>query len=280
MRARRRRLAPRKPPETPGALAVLALAALPALGPACADEPPRAPSSSRIAVFAASSLTEAFRRIERLFEAAHPAVDAVFSFAGSQTLRLQIERGAQADVFASADPRHAALLAEAGLVGARRVFAHNELAVIVPLDNPAEIESFRDLPRARRLVLGSEGVPAGAYAREVLARAAKSIDPAFADDVLERLVSEESSVRLVRAKVEMGEADAAIVYRSDAASRQVRHVPVPPEASVRAEYVAAVVAGAANPAGAAAWLDFLASERARRALARHGFTAPAPAPPP
>lgn len=276
MGARRRRLAPRNRPDAPGSLAVLALAALPALGPACAVERHGAPPSSRLAVFAASSLTEAFRGIETLFEAAHPGVDAVFSFAGSQTLRLQIERGARADVFASADPRHAALLAEAGLVGARRVFAHNELAVIVPLDNPAEITSFRDLPRARRLVLGSEGVPAGAYAREVLARAAQSIDPAFADDVLERLVSEESSVRLVRAKVEMGEADAAIVYRSDAAGGRVRRVPVPPEASVRAEYVAAVVAGAPNPEAAGAWVEFLGSEGARRALARHGFAAPPP----
>lgn len=278
MRARRRRLAPRKPPEAPGSLVVLALAALPAMGPACAVERHGAPATSRLAVFAASSLTEAFRDIEALFEAAHPSVDAVFSFAGSQTLRLQIERGARADVFASADPRHTARLAEAGLVGARRVFAHNELAVIVPLDNPAEIASFRDLPRARRLVLGSEGVPAGAYAREVLARAAQSIDPAFADDVLERLVSEESSVRLVRAKVEMGEADAAIVYRSDAASGRVRRVPVPPEASVRAEYVAAVVAGAPNPEAAGAWVEFLGSEGARRALVRHGFAAPPPPP--
>lgn len=278
MRARRRRLASRQPAGAPGAGAVLvlALAALPALGPACAVERPDAPASSRLAVFAASSLTEAFRAIEPRFEAAHPAVDAVFSFAGSQTLRLQIERGAQADVFASADPRHTALLAEAGLAGDQRVFARNELAVIVPLDNPAGIESFRDLRRANRLVLGSEGVPAGAYAREVLARAARSGDPAFAEDVLERLVSEESNVRLVRAKVEMGEADAAIVYRSDAASSRVRHVPVPPEASVQAEYVAAVVAGTANRDAAGAWMDFLGSEAARRALARHGFVVPPP----
>lgn len=240
---------------------------------ACAPDRTGAPPA-RLSVFAASSLTEAFGSLEAPFESAHPGVDATLSFAGSQTLRLQIERGARADVFASADPRQVALLAASGLVDDAQPFAHNELAVIVPLANPAGIRSFRDLPRARRLVLGSESVPAGAYAREILSRAALTVDPAFETAVLERLVSEESSVRLVRAKVEMGEADAAIVYRSDAVSGRVRHVPVPPELAVRAEYVAAVVAGAANREAARAWIEFLGSERARQALAGHGFALP------
>ncbi len=256
------------------------MAAALALSGACAPEHAGSSRPVRLSVFAASSLTEAFRHLEGLFEAAHPGADATLSFAGSQTLRLQIEHGARADVFASADPRQAALLAAAGLVDEERTFAYNELAVIVPIANPAGIESFRDLPRAERLVLGSEGVPAGAYAREILARAARSVDPAFADDVLERLVSEESSVRLVRAKVEMDEADAAIVYRSDAVSGRVLHVPVPPEVGVKAEYVAAVVAGTANRDAARAWLEFLASAAARSSLARHGFLLPAPRHPP
>ncbi len=241
---------------------------------ACAPDSPGADPPVRLAVFAASSLTEAFGDVEGLFEAAHPGVDAVLSFAGSQTLRLQIERGARADVFASADPAQMALLAGAGLVDGERAFAYNELAVIVPPGNPAGIESFRDLPRAERLVVGTERVPAGAYARQILAASAGLFGPGFAKAVTDRIVSEESNVRLVRAKVEMGEADAAIVYRTDAVGGRVRVVPVPAGLNVEAEYVIAAVSGGRRPAAARQWIEFLGSREAQEALAGRGFVVP------
>ena len=230
-------------------------------------------------VFAASSLTEAFQDMETSFESAYPGTDVVLVFAGSQILRLQIEQGAHADIFASANARHAESLERAGLVGSRTVFAGNELVVIVPPDNPAGIESFGDLPGSERLVIGTEHVPAGAYAREALHRATGDYGARFETEVLGSVVSEESNVRLVRAKVELGVADAAIVYRTDATPGRVRMIPLPPGANVRARYEIGTVTGGANPGGAERWLDFVASAEGQEILARRGFlrgSAPAP----
>jgi molybdate transport system substrate-binding protein len=189
-------------------------------------------------------------------------------------LRVQIEQGAPADVFASADPEHMRALVEAGIVAESRVFAHNELVVVVPPDNPADIETFLDLPRARRLVLGTRGVPVGRYARAVLSAVDSLLRPGFSDAVLEHLVSEESNVRLARSKVELGEADAAIVYRTDAAaSDRVRTIAIPDEVNVRAEYVVGVVARDGASPVAEAWLSAVLSPEGQAIFERHGFVA-------
>ncbi len=233
-----------------------------------------ADSSRTLHVYAASSLAESFFAMEEAFEVAHPGTDVVLAFAGSQVLRLQIEQGAPADVFASADPAHMQALVERGRVRDGRVFAHNQLVLIVPPGNPARIESFRDLPRASRLVIGTENVPVGSYARRVLRRAEAAGDGGFAASVLARVASEESNVRLVRAKVELGEADAAIVYRSDTvAAGGVRAIEIPPALNVNADYSIGIVEGSANGALAEAWLAFVLSGEGRRLLARHGFAA-------
>lgn len=224
-------------------------------------------------VFAASSLADAFREMKTAYESAHPGTDVSLVFAGSQVLRLQIEQGARADVFASADRRHIESLERAGLLAGYAEFAGNELLVIVPPENPAGIESFNDLPRARRLVIGTRHVPVGAYTREALRRAAVRNGPEFETAVLDRVVSEESNARLVRAKVEFGVADAAIVYRTDDAPGRVRSIPVPRWANVRAGYLMGAVAGSANPEGAKQWLGFVASPAGREILSRRGFKA-------
>lgn len=253
-----------------------------------------------LTVFAASSLTEAFQEAAQRFEELHPDVEVTTAFAGSQALRLQIEHGAEADVFASANMDHVRALAEAGLAADPRVFATNELAVVVPPDNPARIESFGDLPRAERLVLGADAVPVGAYAREVLARATVLYGAGFDAAALGRVVSHESSARLARAKVELGEADAAIVYRSDAVAAgaawttgdaqaagdaqtagelparlgsgtRVLAIPAPPSLGVRAEYAIAAVVGAADRRDVEAWIGFVLSPEVRGVLARRGF---------
>lgn len=226
-----------------------------------------------VQVFAASSLADAFREMETAFETAHPGTDVELVFAGSQVLRLQIEHGARADVFASADRRHIESLERARLVTEYREFAGNELVVIVPLDNPAGIESFGDLARARSLVVGTENVPIGAYTRELLSRAGARKGRGFERGVLDRVVSEESNARLVRAKVELGVADAAIVYRTDAAPGRVRVIPVPRWANVRAGYLMGAVAGSANPEGAEQWIGFVASPAGQGILSRQGFVA-------
>ena len=231
-------------------------------------------TSQTLHVFAASSLAESFADMERAFEAVHPDTDVVLAFAGSQVLRLQIEQGAPADVFASADPAHMQALVEQDRIRDERIFAHNQLILIVPPENPARIESFRDLPRASRLVIGTAGVPVGSYARQALRRAEAAGAGGFAASVLARVASEESNVRLVRAKVELGEADAAIVYRSDTvAAERVRAIEIPADLNVSADYSIGVVEDTANRDLADAWLAFVLSGEGRQLLARHGFAA-------
>ncbi len=225
-----------------------------------------------LAVFAASSLTEAFLDLEGRFEESNDGVDVAVTFAGSQVLRLQIEQGAPAQVYASANRAHMAALVDAGLVQESQVFVHNELVVVVPRDNPAGIETFSDLPRAQRLVLGAENVPIGAYTRQLLRRAAARYGADFESTVRSRIASEESNVRLVRAKVELGEADAAIVFATDAASStRVRTVPIPADLNIRADYEIGLVGPLAHPEVARRWIAFVRSDEGQRILASHGF---------
>lgn len=207
-----------------------------------------------LVVFAASSLTEAFDELERDFERAHPDTDVRLVFAGSQVLRLQIEQGARADVIATAHEAHLSALGDAGLVDEPRVFAHNELVAIVPRDSP--LQRFDELADAERVVLGTEAVPVGIYAREVLARAGLAL----------QVVSEESNSRLVRAKVAIGEADAALVYRTDV-DETVRAIDIPPELNARASYAMATTGSRGD-----AWIQHVLSDEGRAVLQRHGFT--------
>ncbi|MCB9522531.1 MAG: molybdate ABC transporter substrate-binding protein [Myxococcales bacterium] len=233
----------------------------------CRAAPARAP----VVVFAASSLTDAFGALEADFEAAHPSLDLQLSFAGSQVLRLQIEQGARADLFASADLEHVQALHAAGLAGMARIFARNGLALIVPEANPAGLRRFEDLPRARRIVLGAPQVPAGRYADEAL----RKVGLPFAEQVQARVVSRETNVRLVRAKVALGEADAALVYRTDTHGvAGITVLPLPDAVQVAAAYPIATVAAGPNPAGASAFLAFLQGAQAQRVLQAHGFLAP------
>lgn len=225
-----------------------------------------------LTVFAASSLTDAFRAIEDGFEQAHPDVDVVLNFAGSQALRLQLEQGAGADVFASANRRHMEALAEANIVTDRRVMAHNELVGIVPQGNPAGISDFSGLPQAERLVIGSSTVPVGSYTESMLENARAEFGSEFANGVRESTVSTENNVRLVRAKVELGEADAAIVYRTDAVSSEdVEVVPILRDVNVRASYYVGRTTSSSHPESAAEFIDFITRGDGRELLENQGF---------
>ena len=175
--------------------------------------------SRTLTVFAAASLADAFTEIGIAFETANPGAAVVFSFAGSQTLRTQIEAGAPADVFASANSTEMDLLIDAGLVaaGAPQVFLSNKLAVILPPTNPKGVEQLQDLARpGLKLVLAAEEVPVGGYARQALDKMNGSFGKEFKAQVLANVVSNEDNVKQVVAKVQLGEADAGIVYASDA----------------------------------------------------------------
>ncbi len=221
-----------------------------------------APKAERkeVRIYAASSLTEAFRAMERAFEREHPGVDVRIVFAGSQALRLQIEHGAPVAVFASADEGHAEALRAKGLLLEPQPFARNELALIVPKDNPAGLVTARDLPRAQRVVIGAATVPIGRYTERLLSTLG----------VTPKIVSREANVRLVRAKVELGEADAAIVYATDLSRKVLR---LPTDASVSVRYFHGALKGAGPEARR--WLDYVEAE-GQSILARHGFLGPGP----
>lgn len=235
-----------------------------------------APAQVKLNVFAASSLTDAFQEAEASFEKAHPHVDVALNFAGSQALRLQIEQGAKADVFASANQKHMAAIVDQKLAKNSEFFAHNELVIITPAD-ASNVESVADLPAAKRLVIGADNVPVGMYTDKFLAKARAKLGDDYAQKVAGHVVSRESNVRLVRSKVALGEADAAVVYRTDAASsKKVRMVAIPEAMNVRADYPIAVMSGSAHPALARAFVDFLRSKQGRAILDKNGFVTDAP----
>lgn len=239
-----------------------------------------APAGERtLVVFAAASLRDAFEALGEGFRRTHDHARVTFNFAGSQELRTQIEHGAAADVFASADRAHMAALARQGLVGQDVIFAHNELVVVVPAGD-RKMGTFQELPAAERLVIGAPDVPVGRYTGQVLGKAAARW-PGFEQRVMARVVSRELNVRQVLAKVVLGEADAGIVYRTDAAAAagEVDIIPIPADLNVVAEYPIAVLARSSHstghptgdPALAADWIAYVRSPAGQQVLARAGF---------
>jgi molybdate transport system substrate-binding protein len=235
--------------------------------------------SRRLMVFAASSLTEAFGDMAESFERAHPGVEVSLYFAGSQTLRTQILNGAPADVFAPAGRKYMRSLGERNLVGPARVFARNELVIVTPADNPAGIASVRELPQAERLVVGARAAPVGRYAGEFLERAGREFGGGFRQKVERDIVSREVNARLVLAKVAIGEADAGIVYRTDAAARgdKVWTVEIPKNLNMLAAYPIAAVARTPRAELAEKWVKFVLSDEGQEILAEHGFITVEPA---
>lgn len=243
----------------------------------CKRPGPPAAQERRLVVYAAASLREAFTAIGEDFERAQPGVELTFSFAGSQQLRTQLEHGAPADVFASADQRQMDELLRAGRVLGPVVFARNEPVLVVAQESAGAIRGLGDLPGASRLVIGAPEVPIGRYTLALLDRASASLGPDFRARVEARVVSRELNVRQVLAKVVLGEAQAGIVYRTDARSAQdrVAVVKIPEELNVIAEYPIAVVSQAAHPGLARAWVERVLSADGQRALRAAGFL-PAP----
>jgi molybdate transport system substrate-binding protein len=236
-------------------------------------------ADSPLTVFAASSLAEAFREVGARLEADRPGLRVRFNFAGSQQLAAQIEQGAAADVFASADERWMRYVVERDLAAdSARVFAHNRLVVIVPRTNPARIRTLPDLARRGiKLVLAAEAVPAGAYSRQMLRALGRrpGFDADFAARVLRNVVSDEENVRAVLGKVQLGEADAGVVYRSDivgGARRSVTVLEVPADAGPLAHYPLVALRGGHSPGAARTFVALVLSPWGQETLERHGFT--------
>ena len=224
-----------------------------------------ASGSETVTVFAAASLKGSFTDLARSFESQHPGVKVILSFAGSSDLATQIIQGAPADVFASADTRNMARVADAGLVtGSAKNFASNTLAIAVPPSNPASVRSFADLGRPGvKVVVCAPQVPCGAAASAVAQSAGVALRP----------VSEESSVTDVLGKVASGEADAGLVYVTDvrAAGSKVQGIPFPEASAAINTYPIAALKTAGETELADEFIAMVSGSEGQRILSAAGF---------
>jgi molybdate transport system substrate-binding protein len=228
----------------------------------------RSESDGDLTVFAAASLTDAFTDIGEAFVATNPGVDVRFNIAGSSDLVAQIAEGAPADVFASADVTNMDRLVDGGgVVGDPVVFATNAAEIIVESGNPLGIAGPADLADDDLVVVQcAPEVPCGSYAERITELAGVAVTPASFED----------NVKAVVTKVTLGEADAGIVYRTDviAAGSAATGVAIPDEFNVVAEYPIAIPAGAPNPNGARAFVEFVLGPEGQEILTGYGFGAP------
>lgn len=231
--------------------------------------------SKVLTVYAAASLTDAFTEMSKNFEASNPGVTVKLNFAGSQTLRTQIEQGAQVDVFASANAKEMDALVPGKFVGADadKIFLTNQLVVIMPAENPAGITQFSDLSKdGLKLVLAAKEVPVGNYSVQMLDKLDQVIGNGYKDKVLANVVSYESTVKQVVVKVQLGEADAGIVYTSDCvAAPDLQQIEIPVENNVVAKYPIAALTPSKNPELAQAFVAYVLSSEGQSILKKWGF---------
>ncbi|MFF8656061.1 molybdate ABC transporter substrate-binding protein [Streptomyces huasconensis] len=261
---------PKSPAVRRAAVAAAAVALLVPLAAACGGDDDSAGKKGggkdvRLTILAASSLTDVFATAEKAYEKDHPGTDLTVSAAGSQELAAQVKQGSPADVLVTADTKTMdGLKAE---TGAPTVIAKNRLVIATREGNPDRVKGLKDLARrGLKVVLADDTVPVGRYTKEVLDRQGVAVKP----------VSKEANVRSVLSKVELGEADAGIVYRTDAASApgKVDAVEIPAGQNAVASYPAATLKGSAHGAAAAAFVKWLGGPEAQKILRDAGFQKP------
>lgn len=238
----------------------------------CSSKPSPNPENELV-VFAASSLTNAFMELASEFEIGRPDVEVVLNFASSSQLATQMMEGAQADIFASANQIQMKNVVDAGLIDSFLNFTANQLTLIVPADNPKQINGLADLAKpGLTLILATPSTPIRVYSDQIIRNFAGE---EFAQSVYGNLVSEESNVRQVVTKIALGEGDVGIVYTSDLTPDIAEHVtsiPIPPENNLIAEYPIGVLTDSDNPVLAQAFIDFILSTRGQEILTNWGFS--------
>ena len=235
--------------------------------------------SAPLTVLGAASLKGALETLKAAWEAAHPGSPLTISTDSSAALETQIEQGAPADLFLSADTTNPRKLVDRSLAdGAAVNFAGNALAIVVPRANPGDIRSPYDLARKGvKVIAAGDDVPITKYANQAVSDlgAQPGAPAGFAAAYAANVVSKEDNVKAVIAKIELGEGDAGIVYVTDAkASAKIRVVPIPDAANVAATYAGVVVKASAHPGTAHAFLDWLAGPDGQAILSSFGFLPP------
>ncbi|GLW07506.1 molybdate-binding protein [Microtetraspora sp. NBRC 13810] len=226
-----------------------------------------APAATSLTVFAAASLTETFTELGKTFESENPGTKVTFNFGSSATLAQQIVQGAPADVFAAASPATMKTVSDASLAGTPTTFVRNKLEIAVPADNPAKVDDLQDLADSKvKVALCAEQVPCGAAAVKALDAAGLKVTP----------VTLEQDVKATLTKVELGEVDAALVYRTDviASAGKVRGITFPEADKAINDYPIATLTGAPAPDLARRFVDLVLSQPGETVLTKAGFEAP------
>jgi molybdate transport system substrate-binding protein len=228
-------------------------------------------------IFAAASLTESFNAIATQYKTAHPNMTLKYNFNGSQILVQQIINGASADVFASADATNMKKASDAGLVTAPKTFVQNKLTVVIPASNPGNITSLKDLAKkGEKIVIAAPTVPVGKYGLQVLDKLGKSSEygPVYESAVKANFVSQEDNVKAVIQKVQLGEADAGIVYRTDvttAVASKVKLIDIPNNFNVIAQYPIAVIKNSTHATEAQDFVQYILSPSGQAELEKFRF---------
>ncbi|MFF9149067.1 molybdate ABC transporter substrate-binding protein [Streptomyces sp. NPDC014861] len=220
---------------------------------------------ANLTVLAAASLTDVFKTAGAAYEKAHPGTKITFSFAGSQELVAQVSQGSPADVLVTADTK--SMDKVKADTGSPAIIAKNRLVIATGEGNPFKVDDLKDLADTKlKVVLAAPEVPAGKYSKQVLDKQGVAVKP----------VSQEPSVRAVLSKVELGEADAGLVYRTDAASAadKVDAVEIPDGQNAIAQYPAATLKDSKNAEAAAAFVAWLSSPAGQKILQEAGFQKP------
>jgi molybdate transport system substrate-binding protein len=249
------------------ALSLVLLGSLAAAGCGSTGDDKNTKTDKTIVVFAAASLTETFTTLGKAFESSHPGVHVKFNFAGSSALAQQINQGAPADVFAAASPATMKQVTDQGGASNPTVFVRNRLEIAVPNGDPGKVKTLKDLTDPKlKVVLCAPQVPCGSAAVTALKAAGLTVKP----------VSQEQDVKAALTKVQLNEADAALVYRTDvkAAGGKVEGIDFPEAAKAINNYPIAALAKAPQPDLAKEFVQLVLSPQGSTTLTGAGFEKP------
>ena len=255
-------------------VAVLAVLVLITSAGFCAEQP------KELTVFTAASLTGAFGEIGQMYKN-ETNISAVFNFDGSQVLRTQIDSGAYADVFASANTKQMNSLKNEGLMNnsSISIFTKNKLSLIIPKNNPAKIHNLTDLAKpGLKIVIGTKDVPVGDYAMQIINKLGNdsSYGPDYKKKVMANIISQETNVNYVVTKVALGEADVGFAYVSDITkdlTTKVDKIEIPDKYNVVAQYPIGILKQSKNPAEAEEFINLVKSDKSMAILNKYGFMA-------
>jgi molybdate transport system substrate-binding protein len=232
-----------------------------------------------LTVFTAASLTGAFGEIGQMYKN-QTNIEVAFNFDGSQALRTQIENGAYADVFASANKKQMNAVKNSGLMNNRSIiiFTKNKLSLIVPKGNPARISNLSDLAKpGLKIVIGTKDVPVGDYALQIISKLGNdsAYGPDYKTKVLANVISQETNVNYVVTKVALGEADVGFAYVSDVTEElasKVDKIEIPDEYNIIAEYSMGILQESKYPAESWEFMNLVMSDEGKAVLEKYGFT--------